>query len=291
VDLALASLCRQTANLAEWEVLVVENDIAATPAMVSVCQRYMSQLPLRHIVESKVGLSQARNTGIREAKGSYVAFLDDDAEADVDWLSIIIHDCKEYNPDFFGGPSYPLYRAAKPNWYLDRYATAYMYGGLPRWLRQHEWLGGMNFIVKRQLCVRLGGFRTDLGMSGKTVAYGEDTEIQVRAWASNPELRVRYAPQASVHHEVRPEKMTLRWKIRATWAGGRSHAVTSSQKRKRALVGFIGNTARIVARMAYFGLCCRCDKEKRLCWQQWVFEDFCPCVWHLSYNWHSFFRY
>ena len=290
VDSALASLCRQSANPSEWEILVVENEAQPDPAMAAVCGKYRPQLPLRHSVETTVGLSHARNTAVREARGDYAAFLDDDAEADPGWLAALMVCCREDQPDFCGGPSYPLYRTPKPSWYLDRYATGYVYGGRSRWLVPGEWLGGMNFVVKRALCARLGGFRTDLGMTGTTTAYGEETELMTRAWADNPQLKVRYLPQASVRHEVRPEKMTCRWRLASAWAGGRSSVVISPLNRVHAAAGFLGSAWHLVRAVASLTSCFRRDASQRLRWQQWVYEKFRDWLWNFSRLWHALFR-
>lgn len=290
VDLALASVCRQAASLAEWEILVVENDAGPGPALAAVCRKYTPQVPLRHIVETTIGLSHARNTAVREAGGDYVAYLDDDAEADPGWLAALVRCCREDQPDFCGGPSYPLYRTPKPSWYLDRYATTNVHGDQPRWLVPGEWLGGMNFVVKRSLCEQLGGFRTDLGMTGNTTGYGEETELLARAWAAHPQLKVRYLPQASVLHEVRPEKMTLRWKLVSAWAGGQSSTLISPITRTQAAAGFLGSAWALVRMVGCAGLCWRQDKAQRLCSQQWVYEKFRDWLWNFSRNWHAFLR-
>jgi glycosyltransferase involved in cell wall biosynthesis len=268
----------------------VENDDQPSPAIVAVSQKYMRQLPLRHLVETNVNLSRARNTAVREASGEYVAYLDDDAEADPAWLAALVQGCRESRPDFCGGPSYPLYRTPKPSWYLDRYSTSYVYGEQPRWLGRGEWLGGMNFVVNRELCARLGGFRADLGMTRNMIGYGEDTEMLMRAWAANPQLRVRYLPHASVHHEVRPEKMTLRWKLRAAWAGGKSSARMSPQKRIQALVGLMRNAKELAKCVGRAVQLSHRDKKERRRWQQWVFEELYPWLWPISRNWHTLFR-
>jgi glycosyltransferase involved in cell wall biosynthesis len=290
VDYALASLSRQAVNLPEWEILVVENDAKTGPVMADVCQKYMSQLQLRHIVETTVGLSHARNTAVREARGDYVAYLDDDAEADPGWLAALANCCREDQPDFCGGPSYPLYHTPKPSWYLDRYATTNVHGDESRWLVSGEWLGGMNFVVNRQFCERLGGFRTDLGMTGNTPAYGEETELMARAWAANPKLKVRYLPQASVRHEVRPEKMTLRWKLVSAWAGGQSSVIITPLSRPRAAIGFLGSGWQLVRAIACLTSCFRRDASQRLRWQQWVYEEFRDWLWNFSRLWHGLFR-
>ena len=290
VGFALESLRLQSSLLSDWAVLLIENDNAASSELIELCQQFNSKLPLRHIVENKIGLSHARNTAIRESSSDYVAFLDDDAVADSDWVSSLQIECRASKLDFCGGPSYPLYRSVKPSWFLDRYATSYDYGAQPKWLKEGEWLGGMNFVINRELCLRLGGFRVDLGMAGESVAYGEDTEIQLRAWVANPQLKVRFSPQASVRHEVRSEKMSLLWKMKSAWAGGIAASILSPMKRKQAIWGVIGDVKQLTKEIVSTGLSVDLKKEDRRCWQQWIFEIFCTWLWGFSRNYHSFWR-
>jgi glycosyltransferase involved in cell wall biosynthesis len=282
LDLALVSLERQTYQGDDWELLVVENDHTSSLAMLEVIERHRHLLPLRHIVEPAVGLSNARNAGIRAANGEYLAYLDDDASASPGWLTALCTGCRVEHPDFFGGPCMPLYLTPKPEWFLDRYATGYHYGPHQCWLGKGEWLGGMNFGVSKGLCLALGGFRTDLGMSGATIAYGEDTDLMVRAW-SNPDLKVLYLPDAPVHHEVRPEKMTLRWNIGASWAAGRSFQLVTPLMRTHALTGLLGDLAGI-GRVIGSLRGCRSENGN---WQQWVMDVVCPWLWSVSRDCHA----
>lgn len=224
--LALESLTRQAWRGGGWEVLVVENDTEPSPEVGALVQNIADRLPVRLCYENVPKLSRARNRGAHEAKGEYLAYLDDDAEAKEKWLEALMEGCSRYHPDICGGPSYALFRSPKAFWYQPDWETSYLFGDAPRTLEKGETLGGMNFVVRRELLLNLGGFSEALGMAGKKLGYGEETFLMQSAWKAFPTLKVQYLPDAAVLHEVRAEKMTIRWQIRRSLAGGRSSAKT-----------------------------------------------------------------
>jgi glycosyltransferase involved in cell wall biosynthesis len=65
-----------------YEVIVVDN----TPGQNEV-RELAASAGARYLVEHEPGLSRARNTGGRAAKGKVVAYIDDDAVAEPNWLS------------------------------------------------------------------------------------------------------------------------------------------------------------------------------------------------------------
>jgi glucosyl-dolichyl phosphate glucuronosyltransferase len=291
LDLALASLERQTHRGSDWEVLVVENDGVSTPAMQAVYERHKDKLPLRHVLEQRVGVSHARNTGIQHARSQYVAFFDDDEEAPEGWVATLFEVCSENRPDMGGGPFVPLYRTPKPAWFLDKYATSYMYGDKPRWLNKGEWLATGNFVVARNLCEELGGYNPAVGMKGTQMGYGEDTDLMIRAWDANPHLKVFFHPRLVIRHEVRPEKMSLRYTARLSWAAGRCSTITSPLERKQAFARLLRNAKQMLKEAWLLGQAGRRHKAERRRWQQWVFEVFHPWLWNFSRNWHALLRW
>ena len=86
LDKALASLLRQTADAASFEILVVDN--ASTDDTRSVVERSRALRPdIRYVHEARLGLSHARNRAIAETGTPVIAFLDDDAIASHPWSS------------------------------------------------------------------------------------------------------------------------------------------------------------------------------------------------------------
>jgi len=74
IALTLNSVLAQT--LANYEIIVVNDGSADTPALEEALRPYLTKL--RYIKQDNRGPSAARNAGIREARGKYVAFLDSD---------------------------------------------------------------------------------------------------------------------------------------------------------------------------------------------------------------------
>src|ERR1041384_8686802 len=69
-----------------WEILVVDNN--SKDATREVVKEFCRRAPdrARHLFESQQGLSNARNAGIREARGEILAFTDDDVTVRPHWL-------------------------------------------------------------------------------------------------------------------------------------------------------------------------------------------------------------
>ena len=73
---AIESVLAQTES--DWELILVDNN--ASEETKAVIGRYVYRYPekIRSVLESEQGNSSARNKGIKEANGKYIALLDDD---------------------------------------------------------------------------------------------------------------------------------------------------------------------------------------------------------------------
>lgn len=103
----------------EWELIVVDN--GSTDHTREVLGRFKSTLPVRVIEETVPGLSNARNAGIRDAKGRYIVWTDDDAIVGSNWLGAYITAFRQW-PDaaVFGGRIVPVLEGSfPPRWFAD----------------------------------------------------------------------------------------------------------------------------------------------------------------------------
>ncbi len=89
-----------------WEIVVVDNNSKDDTFEVIKSFHNSSYIPVRYVKEQKQGLSHARNRGIQESLGKYVAFTDDDAVVDKRWVSSLYETFQKYKCDCVGGKIY-----------------------------------------------------------------------------------------------------------------------------------------------------------------------------------------
>ncbi|NJN81475.1 MAG: glycosyltransferase [Caldilineaceae bacterium] len=217
---ALETLAQQRIDLCQVEVIVVENSTspASTERLVDNFQPLLANLRCLH--EPRTGLSHARNRGWRAAQAAYVAYVDDDCKVPPQWLKVARQIIVERQPAIFGGPFFAYYDKPKALWYRDAYGSRH-FGGSPRCLADNETLFGGNLFVNRTCLEALDGFAIDLGMSGRQIAYGEDTVFQQELRKRYPDVSIYYDPALFVYHLVRAEKISLSWSARSFIAKGR----------------------------------------------------------------------
>jgi glycosyltransferase involved in cell wall biosynthesis len=211
----------QVPDSIEWEVLVVDNN--SKDSTRDVVEAFCGQNPhFRYIFELKQGLSNARNTGIREAKGDVLAFVDDDVTVDPHWLHDLTAQFNHPQWTGVGGRIRPQEELALPNWV--RLEGAFSMGGclaalFDRGDQPHELSVppfGTNMAYRKTMFEKHGFFRTDLGRSANNMIGKEDTEFGERLLRAGE--RIWYAPSAIVFHPVLPERLTKKYFL-AWWFG------------------------------------------------------------------------
>lgn len=222
---AVQSLVRQTLPASAFEIIVVDNGSTDGTDRV-VAELAAAAGNVRYVREERIGLSTARNTGAAATSAPYVAYMDDDARAEPDWLESIVRAFREISPApaALGGRVTLDWDGPAPTWFPPRYQSLYTWvdlGNQRRPIGSRGYIVGANMAFRRDVLNQVGGFRTDLGRHGTGLMGGEDTALIRTLLAAR--LPVHYEPAAVVAHRVPPERRRKRWLYRRLFWEGAAH--------------------------------------------------------------------
>ena len=92
----LFSLINQTLEEIEF-ILVDDGSLDNSLEIINLFAKYDSRIKI--IKQENAGPSKARNTGLKEAKGQYISFIDSDDWVDEDFLEKLYNSAKNNNAD------------------------------------------------------------------------------------------------------------------------------------------------------------------------------------------------
>ena len=216
----------RSAQAQEFEDFTVIVIVDYNPALK---QRLMEAFPEVTVIENheKKGLSGARNSGIKAAHARFIAFLDDDAVAEPQWLSNL---CALFSdPNVMGtvGKIIPNFTGSYPAWFpIEFYwVIGCSYRGLPTERAEVRNLIGGCMCVRSEIFNLAGVFRSGIGRVGTIPLGGEETEFCIRARQTRPNGRFVFEPAARMHHEVPPNRTGWHYFRSRCYAEGLSKAL------------------------------------------------------------------
>jgi len=236
------------------EVLVVDNAPATEHTRELVSESFRN---CRYVREPVPGLDFARNRALREATGTVLAFIDDDAVADRDWV--------EATEQVFGESSRVAACMGKVEALSLEHEGARLFeanGGFARGSRRIHlppgaglrppgaprpliaWSisvgSGVSMALRKSVLVELGGFDEALDM-GAALPGGGDLDILWRVLEAGYEIV--YEPRVAAKHEHRRERHAAEMQIlehnRALIATLTKLIRTSGWRWKPSIFGFL----------------------------------------------------
>lgn len=279
---ALDSLLSQSLEKSQYEIVVVDN--ASTDDTSDVVKGFQAQYSSPAIIllsEPTQGLGYARNTGYKQARGRYVAFIDDDCMAMKDWLQSLWDSFEHVHPQpsSVGGPIRPVYDVPKPAWFKDNYETD-TWGESARVLKGRESFTGCNMAFRKDILEKYGGFDNRLDMKGDCLSLAGETDLYRRIWLLEGESCVLYySPQAVILHRIDPYKMTVSYQLKRGFSSGQSScAMTQMEPIFRRCLMFVGSIAFLLRYSALAALRARPGRN----WRNWAIEELYPIAYNIG---------
>lgn len=197
----------KTESRFDYEILVVDN--GSTDETQQVVRRFAraqfsSQSGyVRGVVEEQAGIVPARNRGVREARGEWIAFFDDDQFAHPRWLLELFLAAREQHSRCVGGAV--TLRLPEGTSRQLAPASRMLLGetvgrNTPQPYTARFTPGCGNLMIHRGVFDQVGLF--DARMNDR----GEDTDLALRIMATGE--RAWFTPAAIVEHRIPPERLS-----------------------------------------------------------------------------------
>lgn len=211
----LAQLLDSIGRLAPAPIEVIVVDNGPDERTRAVVESYAFAT---YVAEPRPGLSAARNAGVARAKGTIIAFTDDDAVVDARWLDRLSAGFESPDVMAVTGLVLPVRLDSSVQVLFERGLGWFAHGfrrrtfdaeffartrstGAPVWA-----IGaGVNLAVRRDAFDAVGPFDERLGAGAS--GCSEDSELLYRILAAGGECR--YRPDAVVRHDHRAEMREL----------------------------------------------------------------------------------
>jgi glycosyltransferase involved in cell wall biosynthesis len=183
---------------------------------------------VKYTIESKQGLSYARNCGAEFAESNWLLYIDDDSKASPDFINRALFIIRNFDFDCFGGIYTGWFRYGRPRWMAEDFGSKKpLLTSIGR-IKSAELDGGI-FAIKKEVLLKVGGFPAHLGMTGNKIAYGEETALQ-QLLLKNQYI-LGFDPLLKIEHLVGKHKLSIWWHLRSEYAKGRDFMIIAESEK------------------------------------------------------------
>lgn len=272
----LAGLDRQTADRGQFAVLIVDSG-STGQAREELARLSASDPTVRLLRLSHPGVSAARNAGAWATRTPYIAYIDDDAIPEPNWVASILAAIRGQArpPALIGGRILPEWEAPLPAWWprslrgilsiIEAEGRGeYRTPDLPAKLEPYA----ANMVVRVLSLLSVGGFGREAGRYGKCLL--SDEEVQLAWKLQDAGHSVRYDSSIVVKHQIQATRLTPQWLLSRLYWQGASTVIT------RRMLGYDRSVRRELPRRLIVAAICAPAQllpasSTRLIWARWRF--------------------
>ena len=199
----LEVLYRQSRDVGDVEVIVIDNDSADNTKNTIQSYSSRSGSPIRYGYEAKAGLCNARNQGRTLARGQVLAYVDDDAVPHAGWIAVIREHFLAGRSDCLAGKTVLRLQDELPEWFPT--SLKWVLGESQFGEREHELTpdkcpNGNNFAIRNEVFDAIGGFNPNIRL------YCDEVDFFARARSMG--FSFYYRPDLAVDHCVSAKRLT-----------------------------------------------------------------------------------
>lgn len=205
----LKSILDQTQGSEIIEINIIDNN--STDTTKDYVIELQKQFPeVNYFVEKRQGISYARNLSFEVCKGMFLAFVDDDAVINKNWLEALLNELKNQNEDIiYGGPIYPNFESVPEDWIDKDYFIRKFKDtdGFLGTIKSKEGFSGGNMCIAKNLFLKSEKFNTEIGMTGGNLGLGEEPDFFYKLIMKNKDVKLYNICEMSITHSEASYKL------------------------------------------------------------------------------------
>jgi len=226
-DVLQRLVAQTTSEGFRYEIVVVDNGSSDETASIVKLMVDRTEIPIRYVYSPEGGVHEARNRSLKEGRGRWFAFIDDDELPEQDWLARLHSAARETGAKILGGtvlldlPARELTILSREvrRSLRERYQATE--DGNPVLCGRDTFPGTDNLLVDRRVFEEIGNFDETMVMGGA------DHDLILRARQAG--FEPWYVPNAIVYHRFTNERLSTAHLKRDAFGSG----VLSAFLRKR----------------------------------------------------------
>lgn len=205
-----------------YSAVVVDNDANKTALDTVTDWEIKSSIQIDYFCQPEQNIALTRNKAVTNAKGNFIAFIDDDEFPDKNWLINLHRTLNQYQCAGVLGPVKPYFEAAPPQWIIkgkicDR--PTFPTGTILK--NQNETRTGNVLLNKELFSNQEKPFNPEFGLTG-----GEDVDFFGRMMKKG--FTFVWCNEALVYEIVPPERFKRSFHLKKALLRGKVNAGISS---------------------------------------------------------------